>query len=71
MKNQDIYDEYSIQGWLCHFFTEEAKEKYNTKVKKYCEELEENATDLTLLQKIRHNLYIYFLDVYDVFKNMF
>lgn len=71
MKNQNIYDEYAINGFPCYFFTIEVTEKYNTKIEKYCENLKEGSVDLSLFQKIKRFLYIYYLDVYDCCLSMF
>lgn len=71
MKNQSIYNDYAITGWPCHFFTEAAKTKYNANVERYCQSLPDNSTDLTRTQRLRLWLYTRFLDVYDIFMNIF
>lgn len=68
MKNQIIYNKYSIDGFPCRFFSVTCMCKYNAKIEKYCEKLNENSLDLSRGQKMRLFIYyIYLLNVDYIF----
>lgn len=64
--NKYVYEKYAIEGFPNHFFTFKATEKYNEKIKKWCNQLNNAALDLTKIQNLKRFLYVRFLDVLDV-----
>jgi hypothetical protein len=65
MKNQHVYEMYSIEGWPCHFYTMAAVDKYNARIEKYCNKLPDGAQDLSRVQRLKLKVYILYLSLYD------
>lgn len=66
MKNQKLYLEYAILELPNHFYMSKTVDRYNTKIKKYCNQLPEGSTGFTRYQLFKRYFYIRYLDIYDV-----
>lgn len=63
--NMFVYNNYKINGFPNHFYTEKATNKYNNKLLYWCSHLTQNAKDLTYFQRLKRKIYIMYLDIYD------
>lgn len=62
---QNVYEQYAINDFPCHFYCLEAVDKYNRKIENFCASLSPCANDLTFFQKILRKIYIWYLDIQD------